>query len=156
VAEVKGVRFIDDSKGTNVDAVVRAIQSISGSTGFQPGQQHRQDAGATGGGAIWLILGGRDKGNDYQPLIPLVRERVKGILAIGESREKVNQFFQDIIPVYCADSFKDAVHRGFSMASAGDSVLLSPACASFDMFESYAHRGQVFKQLVQELKDSHQ
>jgi len=138
VAEIKGVRFIDDSKGTNVDAVIRAIQSIDG------------------GKSIWLILGGRDKGNEYQPLVPLVKDRVKGILAIGESREKVNQFFRDIVPVYCADSladsFKEAVHRGFSMASAGDSVLLSPACASFDMFTSYAHRGQVFKQLVEELK----
>ncbi|MEW6380422.1 MAG: UDP-N-acetylmuramoyl-L-alanine--D-glutamate ligase [bacterium] len=134
VAEIRGVRFIDDSKGTNVDAVVRAIESITG--------------------PIWLILGGRDKENDYHPLIPLVRDRVRGILAIGESREKVDRFFRQIVPVYCFDSFKGAVQQGFSLAAPGDTVLLSPACASFDMFQSYAHRGQVFKQLVQELKDA--
>ncbi|MCL6583350.1 MAG: UDP-N-acetylmuramoyl-L-alanine--D-glutamate ligase [bacterium] len=136
VAEIKGVRFIDDSKGTNVDAVVRAIETVCG--------------------PIWLILGGRDKENDYHPLIPLVRERVRGILAIGESKDKVAKFFQGIVPVYRFDSFRDAVQQGFSLALPGDTVLLSPACASFDMFESYAHRGQVFKQLVQEIKDAQQ
>ena len=218
VAEINGVRFIDDSKGTNVDAVVRAIQSIdvgagpcsidvgacpcsidvgagpcacpgdkgTGKEGMPSRISHSESGfpragygipragedvqpldnqnppllykGGLGGlfhvkrKSIWLILGGRDKGNDYLPLVPLVRDRVKGILAIGESREKVNQFFRDIVPVYCADSFKEAVHQGFLMASAGDSVLLSPACASFDMFTSYAHRGQVFKRFVEEIK----
>ncbi|MGA1874625.1 MAG: UDP-N-acetylmuramoyl-L-alanine--D-glutamate ligase [bacterium] len=131
VAEVNGVRFIDDSKGTNVDAVVKAIQGLSG--------------------PIWLILGGRDKGNDYGPLISSVKERVKGILAIGESKGKVDQVFRETVPVYCMDSLEEAVRSGFHLASPGDVILLSPACASFDMFDSYAHRGQVFQHIVREM-----
>lgn len=135
VAEIGGVRFIDDSKGTNVDAVIRAIQSIK-----EP---------------IWLILGGRDKGNDYSPLLQVMTGRVKGVLAIGESRKKVEDFFHGKFPVFGADSMKEAIETGLAQAVAGDTVLLSPACASFDMFDSYAHRGRVFQQIVREMKDGY-
>lgn len=132
VAEIGDVRFIDDSKGTNVGAVIKAIQSLKG--------------------PIWLILGGKDKENDYCPLIPVVEKRVKGILAIGESKKKIDQFFHGKVSVYSMDSLREAVYLGFSLANPGDAVLLSPACASFDMFESYEHRGQVFKQIVREIE----
>jgi len=130
VAEIGGIRFIDDSKGTNVGAVIKAIQSLKG--------------------PIWLILGGKDKENDYCPLIPVIEKRVKGILAIGESKKKIDRFFHGKVPVYSMDSLREAVYLGFSLANPGDAVLLSPACASFDMFESYEHRGEVFKQIVRE------
>jgi len=96
-------------------------------------------------------MGGRDKGNDYSRLKELVRTRVKAIVAIGESAEKVENAFKGDTLVLKAPTMNDAVRSAAEHASRGDIVLLSPACASFDWFQNYEHRGQVFKELVEQL-----
>ena len=131
VREADGIRFVNDSKATNVDSVWYALQSFA-----EP---------------IVLLLGGRDKGNDYSRLTELVRERVRSIVAIGESAEKVKTAFAGVKPVQRAGSMAEAVQTARQMARRGDVVLLSPACASFDWFRNYEHRGQVFKELVKQL-----
>jgi UDP-N-acetylmuramoylalanine--D-glutamate ligase len=128
VRSLRGVTYINDSKGTNVDAVWYALQSFSA--------------------PIILMLGGRDKGNDYTALFDLVKYHVKAIIAIGESADKVEQTFTPLIGVTRAGSMEEAVHAAAKLSVAGDVVLLSPACASFDWFENYEHRGRVFKQIV--------
>ena len=132
VRELGGVRFINDSKATNVDAVRYALGSFSG--------------------PIVLLLGGRDKGNDYSVLGQPVRERVRAIVAIGESAAKVREAFGGIVPVEVAMTMEEAVVRSRRQARPGDVVLLSPACASFDWFRNYEHRGEVFKAIVQSLE----
>ena len=124
--------YVNDSKATNVDSVWYALQSYT-----RP---------------IVLFLGGRDKGNDYTRLFDPVREHVRAIVAIGESADKVTQAFSGIVGVTTASNMKDAVEMAARTARPGDVVLLSPACASFDWFDNYEHRGKVFKQLVGELK----
>lgn len=131
VREVNGVRFYNDSKATSVDAVWYALQAFD-----RP---------------IVLMLGGRDKGNDYSRIADLVRKNVRGIVAMGESADKVEQAFAGIKPVRRATSIDEAVLTAQSLAEAGDVVLLSPACASFDWFENYEQRGRVFKELVKNL-----
>ena len=131
VREVNGVRYINDSKATNVASVWYALQAYS-----QP---------------IVLLLGGRDKGNDYSQLYSLVGRNVKAIVAVGESAEKVLREFSSRTTVVKASTFQEAVQQATGLAQAGDIVLLSPACASFDWFENYEHRGKVFKQLVEAL-----
>lgn len=126
-----GVTYINDSKATNVDSVWYALQSY--------------DA------PLIVLLGGRDKGNDYTRLHDLVRTHVKSIVAIGETAAKVHAAFAGIVPVDIATSMEDAVHRATQRAAQGDIVLLSPACASFDWFDNYEHRGKVFKQIVHAL-----
>jgi UDP-N-acetylmuramoylalanine--D-glutamate ligase len=128
VEEIDGVSFVNDSKATNVDSVWYALQSFTS--------------------PLIVILGGRDKGNDYTRLRPLVAKYVKGIVAIGESAEKVVQAFADQVQVKRGGSMEEAVHVAAAMATAGDIVLLSPACASFDWFRNYEHRGEVFKTIV--------
>jgi len=128
VRELKGVRYINDSKATNVDSVWYALQAYT-----QP---------------IVLLLGGRDKGNDYARLSDLVKKHVKAIVAIGESAEKVMNAFASFPLVRKASSMEEAVTTASSLAASGDIVLLSPACASFDWFENYEHRGRVFKEIV--------
>jgi UDP-N-acetylmuramoylalanine--D-glutamate ligase len=98
------------------------------------------------------MLGGRDKGNDYRRLEDLVRRSVREIIAIGESADKVTGAFAGIVPVRVAGSMAEAVRLGAEIARPGDVVLLSPACASFDWFNNYEHRGRVFKDLVRELE----
>ena len=134
VRELGGVRFINDSKATNVDAVQYALGSFSG--------------------PIVLLLGGRDKGNDYTVLGAAVRERVRAIVAIGESAAKVQAAFQGIVPVEVALTMEDAVERSRRQARPGDVVLLSPACASFDWFRNYEHRGEVFKAIIHSLESA--
>jgi UDP-N-acetylmuramoylalanine--D-glutamate ligase len=134
VREVNGVTYINDSKATNVDSVWYALQSFN-----KP---------------IVLFLGGRDKGNDYSRLVDLVKKQVKVIVAIGESAHKVMQAFASIVPVTTATSMGEAVQMAARVAIPGNVVLLSPACASFDWFENYEHRGRVFKQLVGELNSN--
>jgi UDP-N-acetylmuramoylalanine--D-glutamate ligase len=133
VAEVNGVKYFDDSKGTNIDAVIRALECFQQS--------------------VILILGGRGKGSDFGLLSNSVRSHVKAILAIGETKE-------DIVAALDKDckygakavlTMEDAVSQAHRIATPGDVVLLSPACASFDMFKSYAHRGQVFCEAVKRL-----
>ncbi len=128
VREVDGVRYYNDSKATNVDSVWYALQAFD-----EP---------------IVLLLGGRDKGNDYSRLTDPVKNRVKAIVAIGESADKVEKAFQGTTSVTRADSMDGAIQKAKSLSVSGDVVLLSPACASFDWFNNYEHRGQVFKELV--------
>jgi UDP-N-acetylmuramoylalanine--D-glutamate ligase len=132
VREFKGIKFFNDSKATNVDSVWFALQ------GFKE--------------PIVLILGGRDKGNDYNQIKNEVNKYVKKIIAVGESKEKVYNFFNQLKPVEISVDFNDAVVKAFNSAAYGDVVLLSPACASFDQFENYEQRGTIFKELVNAIK----
>lgn len=131
VAEINGVKYINDSKATNVDSVWYALRSFDN--------------------PIYLILGGLDKGNDYEKIKPLVLEKVKKIFAIGSSAEKIFQFFHNDMKVEIKNSLEECVKAANMEARDGDIVLLSPACASFDMFENYEHRGKVFKNVVESL-----
>jgi UDP-N-acetylmuramoylalanine--D-glutamate ligase len=131
VRELNGVKFYNDSKATNVNSVWYAIQGFS-----EP---------------IILILGGRDKGNDYTEIEKEVKRNVRHIIALGESKQKVYEFFNGKVPVTIANSLEDAVMKAYSNSQKNNIVLLSPACASFDMFENYEHRGKEFKRIVNEL-----
>jgi len=131
VREIDKVRYYNDSKATNVDSVWYALQAFR-----EP---------------IVLLLGGRDKGNDYSRLTELVKKQVKAIVAIGESAGKVEQEFSNTVSIKKAGTMDEAVATAHSIAQSGDIVLLSPACASFDWFKNYEHRGQVFKELVKNL-----
>jgi UDP-N-acetylmuramoylalanine--D-glutamate ligase len=131
VRQIDGVKYINDSKATNVDSVWYALKSFD-----EP---------------ILLILGGQDKGNDYNQIKELVLKKVKKIYAIGSSAEKVFNFFHNEVKVEIVKSLEDAVKSSGREAINGDVVLLSPACASFDMFENYEHRGRVFKEAVTKL-----
>lgn len=132
VREVNGVKFVNDSKATNVDSVWYALQSFE-----EP---------------LFLILGGLDKGGDYNKIKDLVLQKVKKIYAIGDSADKVYDFFKDLVNVEKLSSLQECVIKGETEAVVGDVVLLSPACASFDMFDNFEHRGHVFKAAVRELK----
>lgn len=131
VRELNGVQFINDSKATNVDSVWYALRSFNT--------------------PLFLILGGKDKGNDYNQILAPVNENVKKILAIGSSADKIVEFFNAHVPVQKCDSLEDAVNNAWSEAVVGDTILLSPACASFDMFNDYEHRGKTFKEIVDKL-----
>jgi UDP-N-acetylmuramoylalanine--D-glutamate ligase len=131
VRELNGVKYVNDSKATNVDSVWYALQSFD-----EP---------------LIVLMGGRDKGNDYSRLNDLVREHVKAIVAIGESAGKVTEAFQNITTVEQAESMEAAVKTASRLAARGDVVLLSPACTSFDWFENFEHRGRVFKEIVRKL-----
>jgi UDP-N-acetylmuramoylalanine--D-glutamate ligase len=130
---VAGVNFINDSKATNVDSVVQALRSIDTN--------------------IYLILGGRDKGGSYEPIALAGQGKIKGIMVIGEAREKINAELGRAFAIEFAGTLEAAVERAFALASPGDTVLLSPACASFDMFDNFEHRGRVFKAAVASLKN---
>lgn len=132
VAQAHGVTYINDSKATNVDAVEKALRSL-------PGQ-------------VILIAGGRDKGLDFSTIKEVVAEKVKLAIVIGEAQTKVCQAWADVVPCVRAFSMEEAVHVASSRARYGDTVLLSPACASFDMFENYEHRGQEFKRQVLDMQ----
>lgn len=130
--EFSGVRFINDSKATNVNASYFALESVK-----RP--------------VIW-IAGGVDKGNDYKALMPLVREKVKAILCIGVDNQKLIETFGKVIPdIVELESLEDAVAHAMRFAEKGDTVLLSPACASFDRFINYEDRGDQFKRIVKSL-----
>ncbi|NWF50588.1 MAG: UDP-N-acetylmuramoyl-L-alanine--D-glutamate ligase [Ignavibacteriaceae bacterium] len=131
VREIEQVKYVNDSKATNVDSVWYALRSFK-----EP---------------LFLILGGQDKGNDYNQIKDLVIEKVVKIYAIGSSADKVFNFFHRFVKVEIKDSLEDAVTAASKEARAGDVVLLSPACASFDMFNNYEHRGKVFKEAVNSL-----
>jgi UDP-N-acetylmuramoylalanine--D-glutamate ligase len=135
VAEINGVRFFNDSKATSVDATIKALEAFGG----EPGQ-------------IVLILGGRGKQAPYAPLASLIRDRVRKLILIGEDAPTIERELGTTAPFEHAKTMHDAVVRSFAAAQAGDIVLLAPACASFDMFESFEHRGRVFKDEVQGLK----
>lgn len=131
VREIDGVKYINDSKATNVDSVWFALRSFE-----EP---------------LFLILGGLDKGNDYNQIKDLVLSNVKKIYAIGKSADKVFNFFHSEVKVEIKSSLEECVTSANLEARKGDVVLLSPACASFDMFNSYEHRGKVFKEAVNKL-----
>lgn len=131
VREIDGIKFVNDSKATNVDSVWYALKSFE-----EP---------------ILLILGGQDKGNDYEQIKDLVLKHVYKIYAIGSSAEKIFSFFHSLVKVEIKESLKDVITSAINEAREGDVVLLSPACASFDMFDNYEHRGKIFKELVNSL-----
>ncbi|WP_343305579.1 UDP-N-acetylmuramoyl-L-alanine--D-glutamate ligase [Chitinophaga niabensis] len=132
VATVRGVDFINDSKATNVNSVWFALESME-----RP---------------VVLIMGGVDKGNDYSAIRDLVREKVKAIICLGVDNRPIHEgLSKDIEVMVNTDNMKDAVAAAFQMSSKGDVVLLSPACASFDLFKNYEERGRQFKEAVREL-----
>ena len=131
VREIRGVRFYDDSKGTNVGSVVKSLQSFS-----QP---------------VILIAGGKDKNGDLGPLRELIRSRVKRLILIGEARERMERDLGGLTDTVVAKSLEEAVHLAYQTAGEGEVVLLSPACSSFDMFRDYKERGKVFKEAVRSL-----
>lgn len=132
VREYQGVRYINDSKATNVNAVWYALDSYNT--------------------PMVLILGGRDKGNDFKLLEHQIRDKVHTIIAIGEAQGSIKKALGDVVPnLIEANSMKEAVKKSKSVAKKGEIVLMSPACASFDMYENYEHRGNDFKQAVLDL-----
>lgn len=132
VSMVHGITFINDSKATNVNSTWYALESIG-----QP--------------TVW-IAGGIDKGNDYEDLKILVKQKVKAIVCLGVDNEKIHEEFSGIVKtIVDADSAEDAVRQAYYLANKGDAVLLSPACASFDLFENYEDRGNQFKKAVKDL-----
>lgn len=132
VATIRGVEFINDSKATNVNSTWYALESMT-----KP---------------VILILGGIDKGNDYSLIKDLVKEKVKAIVCLGINNKKIHQAFKDVITtIVDTKSAKEAVQQAFQLAVKGDVVLLSPACASFDLFKNYEDRGSQFKEAVKEL-----
>ncbi len=132
VCEIDGITFCNDSKATNTGAVLSALQQISGS--------------------VILIAGGRDKGDDYTLLKNTVQKKVKQLILIGEAAKKIATQLSGIVDIEYAGTMEEAVEISNTTAVAGDTVLLSPACASFDMFDSYGHRGETFINAVQQLQ----
>ena len=131
VSEIDGVQYFNDSKATNVDAAIKALESFPGN--------------------ILLIAGGRDKAGDFTALRALTRERVKHVVLIGEAADKIRKALSGAADISDAASMAEAVSACRSLARPGDVVLLAPACASFDMFDNYEHRGRVFKEAVRDL-----
>ena len=132
VIKVHGIEFINDSKATNVNSTWYALESMTKDT-------------------IWIV-GGVDKGNDYSSLIPLVNQKVKAIVCLGENIDSIKVAFENLgVDMLFASSMEEAVNQSYENANKGDVVLLSPACASFDLFENYEHRGYEFKSLVRSL-----
>jgi UDP-N-acetylmuramoylalanine--D-glutamate ligase len=131
VAEIGGVRFVNDTKATNIEAARRSIESFA--RGVVP------------------IMGGRFKGGDFRDLRGIVAERVAAVVAIGEARERVKDALGDVVPVHEASSMRDAVRTAWEAAPPGGTVVLAPACSSFDMFVDYAERGRAFKEEVARL-----
>jgi UDP-N-acetylmuramoylalanine--D-glutamate ligase len=149
VDEVRGVRFIDDSKSTNVVSLKAALESFPL---IDPVCNSRLKSGLHGN--VILIMGGRDKGNDYTPLKRLVQEKVSHLILMGEGAEKIQNSIGDYTIPHQAATMEDAVRLAYSLAKPGDIVLLSPACASFDMFRDYAERGAIFKEAVREIAET--
>jgi len=132
VLKIQNVQYINDSKATNVNATFFALDSMTAPT-------------------VWIV-GGVDKGNDYSELMQLVNEKVKAIICLGVDNAKIIDAFADVVDVLIESSnMADAVRQAYKIAEKGDTVLLSPACASFDLFENYEDRGRQFKQAVQNL-----
>jgi UDP-N-acetylmuramoylalanine--D-glutamate ligase len=140
VATIRGVDYYNDSKATNVDATIKALESFPAN--------------------IHVILGGKDKGSDYSVLNDLLRQRVKRVYTIGAAASKIeaqivsssaSQAKSGGVEVVHAETLENAVRKANAVAQPGDVVLLAPACASFDQFKNYEHRGQVFKEIVRGL-----
>ncbi|MDD5237303.1 MAG: Mur ligase family protein, partial [Candidatus Omnitrophica bacterium] len=131
VSELNGIEFINDSKATNVESAIWALKNID-----KP--------------VIW-IAGGRDKGIDYSSIAGLAKEKIRALILIGEAKDKIKNALGKFVPYEEAVSMKNAVEIAYKKAKRGDCVLLSPMCASFDMFLNYEDRGRVFKQVVKDL-----
>jgi UDP-N-acetylmuramoylalanine--D-glutamate ligase len=131
VARIAGVDYYNDSKATNVDATIKALESFPAN--------------------IHLILGGKDKGSDYTVLNDLLRQRVKRVYTIGAAAAKIESHIQGAAEVLHAETLENAIRQASESAAVGDIVLLAPACASFDQFKNYEHRGRVFKEVVHSL-----
>ena len=132
VLKIDGVQYINDSKATNVNSVFYALDSMKTPT-------------------VWIV-GGVDKGNDYSELMPLVHEKVKAIICLGIDNKKIIDSFSNIVDMMVeVDNMHDAVHTAKHLSEKGDAVLLSPACASFDLFKNYEDRGDKFKNEVRNL-----
>ncbi len=132
VIKVHGIEFINDSKATNVNSAWYALESITTPV-------------------IW-VAGGTDKGNDYEPLKSLVKEKVKALICLGKDNSKLHNAFESIVPfISDAGNMQEAVKKAYLQGVDGDTILLSPACASFDLFENYEDRGRQFKEFVREL-----
>jgi UDP-N-acetylmuramoylalanine--D-glutamate ligase len=131
VATKQGVSYFDDSKGTNVGAVVQSLASF--------------------GGPVILLAGGVDKGGDYSPLRQLVHDKVRKLILFGAAREIIASALGSATETLVVDTLDDAVRAAATVARVGDTVLLSPACASFDQFRNYAHRGEAFRAAVEAL-----
>ncbi len=126
------VAYYNDSKATNVDAALKAIAAFDG--------------------ALWIILGGKDKNTDYTPLAEPLKQKAHAVLLIGVAAEKIASQLHDSAPMLRCGTLEAAVTEARARAHAGDTVLLAPACASFDQFENFEHRGREFKRLVQSLE----
>ncbi len=133
VCEIKGVSFINDSKGTNIGAVAKSLESLRN---------------------VVLIMGGRDKDSDFASLRNLIKKKVKTLILLGEAREKIEKAVGKVTDAILVNGIKEAVELSMSKAYAGDVVLLSPGCASFDMFTGFEDRGEKFKEAVNEIKKS--
>ncbi|MBI4469704.1 MAG: UDP-N-acetylmuramoyl-L-alanine--D-glutamate ligase [Acidobacteria bacterium] len=134
VARIDGVDYYNDSKATNVDAVIKALGAFSS--------------------GIVLIAGGKDKGGDFAPLRPLVEDRVRRLIVIGAASEKIAEAMAGAVRIERAADMPEAVGRAREAAEPGDIVLLAPACASFDMYENFEHRGRVFKSAVRAIEEA--
>ena len=132
VDTIQGIDFYNDSKATNVDAVIKAVQNFT-----QP---------------VVLIMGGLDKGGDFHALKQILAGRTKSLIVMGQAAATIQSILGDVVPTIAATSMADAVKQAFQISSQEDIVLLSPGCASFDMYDSYAQRGEDFKRAVQNLK----
>ena len=132
VRKARGVDFYNDSKATNVDATLKALDAFEG--------------------GLWVILGGKDKGSDYTLLSDALRKKARAVLLIGAAAPIIAGQLKDRVPLLRSGTLEEAIHEAYTRASPGDTVLLAPACASFDQFENYEHRGRVFKQVVGELE----
>jgi UDP-N-acetylmuramoylalanine--D-glutamate ligase len=131
-AEINGVRYYNDSKATSVDAAMKAIDSFPGN--------------------LWVILGGTDKGSDYRIMREKLAAKAKAAILIGAAEEKITIHLEGALPLIHAGTIAQAVHEASAKAKPGDTVLLAPACSSFDQFQNYEQRGRVFKQLVKDLQ----
>ena len=133
VDTINGIRYVNDSKATNVNSCWYALESMKT--------------------PVVLILGGKDKGNDYSEIEKFVTDKVSAIVCMGKDNEKIKTFFAGKVPVIAdTHSIGDAVSEATRLAKSGDTVLLSPCCASFDLFKSYEDRGRQFKDEVRKLK----
>jgi UDP-N-acetylmuramoylalanine--D-glutamate ligase len=134
IRTLDGVEWVNDSKATNVDAVLTAL------TAFPPGQR------------LWLIAGGKGKGAPYRALVEASVGKVAGVLTLGQDAPLLQAEFSPVLPVHPCETLDRAVARARALARPGDVVLLSPACASYDQFRNFEHRGDTFRALVEALR----
>jgi UDP-N-acetylmuramoylalanine--D-glutamate ligase len=132
VRERQGVRWINDSKGTNVDATLKSLESFAPSS-------------------VWLILGGKDKAGEFERMRDLVAEKTRAVITIGKAADRISQALEGAATIVPAGDMQHAVKWAAEHAKKGDTVLLSPACASFDQYRNFEHRGEHFEELVRAL-----